>query len=89
MAGAKALEARLAESWPDLTAEVGAVMLPLDRLRAALDAVGLATTGGALGLEPGLYREAVRHARETRDRYTMLDLAADAGLLLPFVEGEG
>ncbi len=88
-AGAEALEARLAASWPDLTAELAAVMLPLDRLRAALDAVGLATTRGALGLEPGFYREAVRHARETRDRYTMLDLAADAGLLLPFAEGEG
>ena len=27
------------------------------------------------------YRRAVRHAREIRDRYTFLDLAADSGRL--------
>ncbi len=87
-AGAAAIERRLEETWPDLVAELGAVMLPLDRLAAALDAAGLATTAGALGIDGHLYRDAVAHARETRDRYTMLDLAADAGMLDAFAAGE-
>jgi glycerol-1-phosphate dehydrogenase [NAD(P)+] len=87
-AGAAAIERRLARSWPDIIAELGAVMLPLERLAAALEAAGLATTAGALGIDGQLYRLAVAHARETRDRYTMLDLAADAGMLDGFAAGE-
>jgi glycerol-1-phosphate dehydrogenase [NAD(P)+] len=42
-----------------------------------------------LGLDVEFYREAVCHARETRERYSALDLAADAGLLEAFAAGEG
>ena len=34
-----------------------------------------------IGLEAPFYANAVRHARFLRNRYTFLDLAADAGVL--------
>ncbi len=46
-----------------------------------LDAAGAPTTPGALAWPRGFYRDAVVHAREVRDRYTFLDLAADGGML--------
>ncbi len=62
------------------------------RLRAS--AVNRANVEAGFGAEPGaptrpedlhwprpFYREAVRHAREMRNRYTFLDLAADSGWL--------
>jgi glycerol-1-phosphate dehydrogenase [NAD(P)+] len=65
------------------------VMLPTARLREALVAAGAPTTGVDLGLPSGFYRTAVRHAREIRDRYSILDLADDAGVLEAFAAGEG
>jgi glycerol-1-phosphate dehydrogenase [NAD(P)+] len=75
------LNALLAEQWPALAARLHQVMLPTERLLQAMRAAGAPTTGGALGLSPAFYREAVRHAREVRNRFTILDLAADAGRL--------
>jgi glycerol-1-phosphate dehydrogenase [NAD(P)+] len=78
---ARALNARLAEEWPDISAKLRAVMLPLERLKGALAAAGAPMTAPELGLDPSFYREAVLHAREIRDRFTILDLAADSGRL--------
>jgi glycerol-1-phosphate dehydrogenase [NAD(P)+] len=50
---------------------------------------GGVTSARELGVDPAFYREAVRHAREMRNRYSMLDLADDAGLMDEFLEGEG
>jgi glycerol-1-phosphate dehydrogenase [NAD(P)+] len=80
-AAAARMNARLAEVWPSMSAQLRAVMLPTARLRQALEAAGAPTTGMELGLRSDFYREAVRHAREIRDRYSILDLAGDAGLL--------
>ena len=81
--------ARLTEVWPSMRARLAEAMLPIERLRAALEAAGAPTTGAELGLPSAFYREAVRHAREIRDRYSILDLAGDAGLLEHFVAEEG
>ncbi|HZA65527.1 MAG TPA: iron-containing alcohol dehydrogenase [Geminicoccaceae bacterium] len=83
------MNARLAEVWPSMRARLQEVMLPTARLREALQAPGAPTTGAELGVPPGFYREAVRHAREIRDRYSILDLAGDAGLLEDFTAEEG
>jgi glycerol-1-phosphate dehydrogenase [NAD(P)+] len=88
-AAAARMNARLAEVWPSMRARLRKVMLPTARLREALDAAGAPTAGVDLGLSSGFYREAVRHAREIRDRYSILDLAGDAGLLEDFVAEEG
>ena len=82
----EALNRRLAERWPTLRAAFEAKALSLDRLQAALDTAGVAGHPRDLGIDPSFYEEAILHARELRDRFTMLDLAADAGLLEPFVE---
>jgi glycerol-1-phosphate dehydrogenase [NAD(P)+] len=88
-AAAARTNARLAEIWPSMRAQLHQVMLPTERLRQALEAAGAPTTGAELGLPSAFYRAAVRHAREIRDRYSILDLAGDAGLLEGFVAGEG
>jgi glycerol-1-phosphate dehydrogenase [NAD(P)+] len=82
------LNAKLAELWPALRAECRAFMLPVEQMHAALAAAGGATTALELGLDPGLYREAVLHAREMRNRYSALDLLADAGELEALVARE-
>jgi glycerol-1-phosphate dehydrogenase [NAD(P)+] len=88
-AQADRMNARLTEVWPAMTARLREVMLPTARLRAALDAAGAPTTGVDLGLSSGFYRTAVRHAREIRDRYSVLDLAGDGGVLEAFAAEEG
>lgn len=81
-----ALNQRLAARWPTMRAAFKSKALPLDQLHAALDMAGIAGDPRDLGIAPPFYREAVLHARELRDRFTMLDLAADAGILERFVE---
>jgi glycerol-1-phosphate dehydrogenase [NAD(P)+] len=63
-------------------------MVPTERLEAAMAAAGAATSGLDLGLERGFYQGAVRHAREIRRRYSILDLAGDAGVLEDLVAKE-
>jgi glycerol-1-phosphate dehydrogenase [NAD(P)+] len=81
------LNATLRETWNDLRGELLARMLPPERIAAALTAVGAPLSGSDLGLDPAFYRDVVRHARETRNRFSMLDVAADAGLLEAFCDG--
>jgi glycerol-1-phosphate dehydrogenase [NAD(P)+] len=88
-AGTARMNARLAEIWPTMSARMREVMLPTERLREALVAAGAPTTGVDLGLPSGFYRTAVRHAREIRDRCSILDLAGDAGVLEAFAAEEG
>lgn len=87
-AAARRLDVRLAADWPAITSRLRQVMLPTERLQAALAAAGAPTTAADLGVRPGTWRAALTHAREVRNRFTILDLAADAGLLEGFVAGE-
>jgi glycerol-1-phosphate dehydrogenase [NAD(P)+] len=82
------MNARLAAIWPELRAECQAFMLPVERMEAALRDAGGAVTGHALGLDSAFYREAVVHAREIRNRLSVLDVLADAGELEAAVAGE-
>ncbi|MEM9628549.1 MAG: iron-containing alcohol dehydrogenase [Pseudomonadota bacterium] len=84
--GLEKLNTRLADAWPDICQAFKLKALPIERLRTAFDAAGMAVTPEDLGIDPGFYATAVMHARELRDRFTALDLAADAGLLAPFIE---
>jgi glycerol-1-phosphate dehydrogenase [NAD(P)+] len=80
---------RLAEVWPTMTARLRKIMLPTERLEAAMAAADAPTRDLELGLERGFYQSAVRHSREIRRRYSILDLAGDAGFLGDFAAGEG
>jgi glycerol-1-phosphate dehydrogenase [NAD(P)+] len=87
-AGAAAFNDRLRRMWPDLRRELLAKTVPVERMRAALAAAGGPTTAAELGIDIGLWRDAVRHAHEIRNRWSFLDLAAGAGILEDFVAEE-
>jgi glycerol-1-phosphate dehydrogenase [NAD(P)+] len=79
-------DARLA--WPLITARLRQVMLPTANLYATLAAAGAPTTAADLGVPQRLYRDALLHAREIRNRYTILDFAAETGRLERFVAAQ-
>lgn len=79
---------KLAELWPTLRRELEAFALPVAEMKQLLRDAGGPMTAADLGLSADFYREAVLHCREMRNRYTFLDIAADAGLLEDFVAGE-
>ena len=85
---AERLNARMAELWPDLRRECAAFALPAVEMEAMLEAAGGPVTAGQLGITPDLYAEAVLHCREMRNRFSVLDVAADAGLLADFAADE-
>jgi glycerol-1-phosphate dehydrogenase [NAD(P)+] len=77
-ARADELNDRLARAWPAIRARLAAVALGGDRLRAILAAAGAPIEPATLGWPPALFADALRHAREIRNRYTVLDVAADS-----------
>jgi glycerol-1-phosphate dehydrogenase [NAD(P)+] len=80
--------AKLAQLWPGLREELSAMLVPSATLARHLRAAGGGTTAAELGMDVGLYRDAVRYGREIRDRYSFLDLAADMGVLDDFAREE-
>ncbi len=88
-AGTRALQARLDRDWPAMRERLLAAMLPLAELERVMDAAGLPKTAAELGVDPSFYRRAVGRAHEIRDRYSILDLAAQSGRLEGFAAGEG
>jgi glycerol-1-phosphate dehydrogenase [NAD(P)+] len=84
-----AANGRLAEHWDDWRRVLGRLMVPPVRLEATLAAAGAATRPAAIGLDPDVYRLAVAHAHEIRDRFSFLDLAAATGQLEAFAATEG
>jgi len=87
-AGAARLNARLRALWPDLRRECLAMAIPVAEMTRLLRAAGGATTATELGAPAALWREAVRHGHEMRNRYSFADLACDAGLLDDFADAE-
>ena len=76
----------LNENWESFAGQLRKVMLPTERMWQAMDAIGAPRTGRDLGLPQAFYREVVLHAREVRNRFTMLDVAGDSGLLEAFAD---
>ncbi|UCD79344.1 MAG: iron-containing alcohol dehydrogenase [Desulfobacterales bacterium] len=76
----------LKKNWENFAAQLRAVMLPTARLLTAMQEIGAPRTGRDLGFPQSFYREIVLHSREVRDRFTMLDLAADSGMLEGFAD---
>ena len=72
---------RLAARWDDLRERAANVRVRADRLADALRRAGAPTRAADIGVDAVTWRDAVRHARFLRDRYTFLDLAADSGAL--------
>jgi glycerol-1-phosphate dehydrogenase [NAD(P)+] len=72
---------RLAQIWPTLCATLARVTIPAATIEATLRRAGCASVAADIGVDATFYGNAVRNARYLRDRYTFLDLAADAGRL--------
>jgi len=81
-AAAEKLSARISERWDLLRERIAEVSRPVAELRAVLERAGAPVAPPELDWTPAFYRTAVEHAREIRNRYTALDLAADASVNL-------
>ena len=75
------LNDKLRRIWPELRAECLGFALPVERMQWALHGAGGPTSAQEMGLDPEFYREAVVHAREMRNRYSVLDLLGESGTL--------
>jgi glycerol-1-phosphate dehydrogenase [NAD(P)+] len=75
----------VATRWDAIRTQVGAVLLPVARIEAVLKAAGAPTTPEAIHLDRGFYEQAVGHAREIRNRFTVLDALASSGRLQPLL----
>jgi glycerol-1-phosphate dehydrogenase [NAD(P)+] len=62
--------------------------MPVWAMEQALKAAGGPTTPAELGVSLETWRDAVRYSREIRGRWSFVNLAADAGLLDAFLDGE-
>ena len=70
----------------DLWEALAGLVRPGAELRAALQAARASVSAEELGIPAEAVRNAVRHGRLIRNRYTVLDLAADLGVLDDLVE---
>jgi glycerol-1-phosphate dehydrogenase [NAD(P)+] len=72
------LNARLAVRWDAIRAQIAGVAIAPDALARILATAGAPVEVTQLGWPASLFDAALRHAREIRNRYTFLDLAADS-----------
>jgi glycerol-1-phosphate dehydrogenase [NAD(P)+] len=69
------------ERWSDLRMRLQAQLLPAAELRRRLHALGAASLPHEIGVTAARLRTDLLAARQIRRRYTVLDLAAEVGLL--------
>ena len=75
------LNDRLSDRWSDIRAQVGAVLLSTEKIETTLRAAGAPLRPSDVHLDRAFYEQALLHAREIRNRFTVLDLAAGSGQL--------
>lgn len=71
----------LKERWPSLRERLRAQLIPAAELRQMLQAAGCPVEPEAIGLSQADLRASYVAARQIRPRYTVLDMAAEAGCL--------
>jgi glycerol-1-phosphate dehydrogenase [NAD(P)+] len=76
----------LAERWPALRDRLQEQLVPAGRLRELLAAAGCPTRPSELGLTASAFGDTYERARMIRRRYTVLDLATEAGILGELVD---
>ncbi|WP_421693336.1 iron-containing alcohol dehydrogenase [Aestuariivirga sp.] len=85
-AGAEAFNRKLGALWPELREELRPMLMDPAKMEATLKSAGGPTTATELGLDRKVWRDAMKHARDVRNRWSFLDLADDAGLLDEFLD---
>lgn len=78
-AAAEKLNEKLEREWDSIRERISKVKVSYFTLLDVLRRAGAPTTPEDLHWPKSLYYDAVRYAREIRNRYTFLDLAADGG----------
>lgn len=81
------LQATMAD-WDAFRAPLLEVLLPTEVLVAALRSCGGYVEAAETGLPARVWRDAIVHAREIRNRFSILDVAAAADVLVPFAADE-
>ena len=76
----------LREVWPGLCEKVREQLMPAGEIKEMLEAAGCPTTPMEIGLGWEDFEKTYRRAQTIRKRYTVLDLAFEAGLLDKCVE---
>ena len=71
----------LRERWPELRERLAEQLLPAAEVRDRLRAAGAPTSPAEIGLDAAALRDTYRRARMIRRRFTVLDLAGQAGIL--------
>ncbi|WP_425471243.1 hypothetical protein [Xylanimonas allomyrinae] len=77
---------RLREVWPELTARCGAQILPASDAMERLRTVGAPWHPSLIGIDHERLRATYGKARMIRNRYTVLDILTDLGLLDEFID---
>jgi glycerol-1-phosphate dehydrogenase [NAD(P)+] len=86
--GAAHFNARLEAIWPELKAELAAMMIDPATMAVTIKSAGGPTTATELGLPRSVWRNAMKFARDIRNRWSFLDLADDAGILDDFLNDD-
>lgn len=71
----------LRERWPEIRTQVAAQLMTASQLHELLQAAGCPTEPSGIGLDMHRLQASYALARTIRSRYTVLDLAAETGLL--------
>ncbi len=83
---AATLNERIVATWDRIRERIQAILLPVAFLEAVLESSGNPRSPADIGWPRPFYRTALRHAREIRNRYTFLDLAANSGAIEQLVD---
>ena len=83
-----AVNDQLAAIWPTLRQEVQRFMIPVTQMEQLLSDAGAPISAAELGLDLDFYKQAVRHGHEMRDRFSFVDIAANAGILEELISAE-
>ena len=77
----RSIAGEIAEAYSERGEEIAEIAISASRLHDTVARIGAPAAPEDIGLPKEFYRDAVLHAREIRDRFTFLDLAADSGVL--------
>jgi glycerol-1-phosphate dehydrogenase [NAD(P)+] len=83
--GAERVNRRLDERWDEIRSRFRSRSRSAAKLEKALHSACAATAPEDIGLDRPMYETAVRYARELRDRFSILDIAGDSGVLDDYV----
>ncbi len=81
------LNQRLRDQWEKIKSVIASVIIPVATLEKTLKEAGAPLTTEDLRWPRTIYEDAILHAREIRNRYTFLDLAADSHQLAKLIPG--